>query len=159
MTGLGAVGVGPGSLGSAGGPASLGLAGGPASLGLAGGPASLGLAGGPTLTGAARIWVAIVVIGVATFGLRFSFIHLFGRIDEVPPWLRRPLRYVPPAVLAALVVPDLVTVRPTVAATLVDERLIAGAVAAVVAWRTENVFATIAVGMVTLWLFRFVILA
>ena len=123
------------------------------------GLATLGSAGGPTLTGPARVWVAIVVIGVATYGLRLSFIHLFGRIDEVPPRLHRPLRYVPPAVLAALVVPDLITIRPTVAATLVDERLIAGIVAAVVAWRTESVFATIAVGMVTLWLFRFVVLA
>jgi len=106
-----------------------------------------------------RIWVAVVLIGIATYGFRYSFIHLFGRIDEVPPAIKRVLRYVPPAVLAALVVPDLVTVRPTVAATLLDERLIAGVAAAVVAWRTENVFATIGVGMLVLWLFRFVVLA
>ncbi len=131
----------------------------PAFLDAGGDPISLGSAGGLALTGPVRVWVAIVVIGVATYGLRLSFIHLFGLIDEVPPWLRRPLRYVPPAVLAALVIPDLITVRPSVVATLVDERLIAGAVAAVAAWRTESVFATIAVGMVTLWLFRFVVLA
>ncbi len=107
----------------------------------------------------ARIWLAIVLIGVATYGFRYSFIHLFGRIDAVPPTVMRVLKYVPPAVLAALVVPDLVTLRPTVAATLLDERLIAGVVAGAVAWRTENVFATIGVGMVTLWILRFVVLA
>ena len=107
----------------------------------------------------ARVWVAILLIGAATYGFRLSFIHLFGRIDEVPARIRRPLRYVPPAVLAALVLPDLVTLRPSVAATLLDERLIAGVVAGVVAWRTENVFATIAVGMGVLWLFRFVVFA
>ena len=106
-----------------------------------------------------RAWVAIVVIGVLTYGIRLSFIHLFGRIDGVPARLQRPLRYVPPAVLAALVLPGLVTLRPSVAATLLDERLIAGAVAGAVAWRTENVFATIATGMATLWLFRFVVFA
>jgi len=106
-----------------------------------------------------RVWLAIVLIGVATYGFRLSFIHLFGRIDEVPPRIKRPLRYVPPAVLAALVLPDLVTLGPSVTATLLDERLIAGAVAGVVAWRTENVFATIAVGMGVLWLFRFVVFA
>lgn len=106
-----------------------------------------------------HIWLAVVLIGIATYGFRYSFIHLFGRIDEVPPAVKRVLRYVPPAVLAALVVPDLVTVRPTVAATLLDERLIAGIAAAVVAWRTENVFATIGVGMLVLWLFRFVVFA
>lgn len=106
-----------------------------------------------------RVWVAIVVIGVVTYGIRLSFIHLFGRIDGVPARLQRPLRYVPPAVLAALVLPDLVTLRPSVAATLLDERLIAGVVAGAVAWRTENVFATIATGMGTLWLLRFGVFA
>lgn len=109
--------------------------------------------------GSPRVWVAILLIGVATYGFRLSFIHLFGRIDEVPARIKRPLRYVPPAVLAALVLPDLMTLRPSVAATLLDERLIAGAVAGAVAWRTENVFATITVGMATLWLFRFVVFA
>jgi len=106
-----------------------------------------------------ELWVAILLIGVATYGFRISFIHLFGRIDEVPDRIKRLLRYVPPAVLAALVLPDLVTLRPSVAATLVDERLIAGAAAGAVAWRTENVMATIATGMVTLWLFRFAVFA
>jgi branched-subunit amino acid transport protein len=104
-----------------------------------------------------RAWAAIAAIGVLTYAIRLSFIHLFGRIDEVPARIQRPLRYVPPAVLAALVLPDLMTLRPSVAATLLDERLIAGVVAGGVAWRTENVFATIAIGMSTLWLFRFVL--
>ncbi|GAB3696771.1 AzlD domain-containing protein [Halorubrum pallidum] len=109
--------------------------------------------------GSSGVWLAIVVIGVATYGFRLSFIHLFGRIDEVPPSVKRPLRYVPPAVLAALVLPDFVTLESSLVETLVDEQLIAGAVAGAVAWRTENVFATITVGMVVLWLFRFVVFA
>ncbi|WP_144921148.1 AzlD domain-containing protein [Halorubrum salsamenti] len=118
------------------------------------------MTGGSALFGGSLgIWLAILLIGLATYGFRLSFIHLFGRIDEVPSRIKRPLRYVPPAVLAALVLPDLVTIRPSVAATLVDERLIAGVVAGAVAWRTENVTATIGVGMVTLWLFRFVVFA
>ncbi|WP_209484030.1 AzlD domain-containing protein [Halorubrum alkaliphilum] len=108
---------------------------------------------------AARIWIAILVIGIATYGFRLSFIHLFGRVDDVPTRVRRVLRFVPAAVLAALVVPDLLTIRPSVIATLADERLIAGVLAGVVAWRTENVFATIVVGMLALWLFRFVVFA
>lgn len=108
-----------------------------------------------SLGGSVRVWVAIVVIGLATFGFRLSFIYLFGRIDDVPPRVRRPLTYVPPAVLAALVFPDLLTIGPT--ATLVDERLIAGVAAGVVAWKTEDVFATIAAGMGVLWLLRFVV--
>ena len=103
------------------------------------------------------VWLAILVIGVATFALRFSFIYLFGRVDEVPPRVRRALRFVPPAVLAALVAPALVTIDPDVglAASLMDERLAAGLVAGGVAWRTDNLFLTIAAGMGALWLLRF----
>lgn len=107
--------------------------------------------------GPVAIWTAIVAIGVATFAIRLSFIFLFGRIDDVPPKLELALRFVPPAVLAALVVPSLVTVRPTVSATLLDERLIAGLVAGAVAWRTESVFATIGVGVGVLWVLRFLV--
>lgn len=107
---------------------------------------------------AERLWAAILLVGAATFAIRLSFIYLFGHIDRVPPALQRALRFVPPAVLAALVVPAVVTVGPTPAATLADERLLAGLVAAGVAWRTEDVLATIAAGMGMLWLLRFVIL-
>jgi branched-subunit amino acid transport protein len=67
----------------------------------------------------------------------------------VPPRLERALRYVPAAVLAALVVPAVVAAdgSPTL---LGNDRLLAGAAAALVAWRTESVLATIVVGMVAL---------
>lgn len=103
----------------------------------------------------AAVWAAIASIGVCTFAIRLSFIYLFGRIDAVPPRVEAVLRYVPAAVLAALVVPAVVTVEPTLSATLFDDRLVAGVVAAGVAWRTEDVFATIVLGMGTLWALRF----
>lgn len=103
----------------------------------------------------AGIWAAIAGIGITTYAIRLSFIYLFGRIDAVPPRIQHVLRYVPAAVLAALVVPSVVTIQPTVAETLLDDRLIAGAIATLVAWRTEDVLYTIVVGMATLWLLRF----
>lgn len=106
---------------------------------------------------AGLIWAAIVVVGICTFLIRFSFIYLFGRIDRVPEPVTRALRFVPAAVFAALVVPAVVSIEPTVGGTLTDERLLAGAVAALVAWRTEDVTATIVAGLVALWLFRFVV--
>ncbi|MFC5368008.1 AzlD domain-containing protein [Salinirubrum litoreum] len=105
--------------------------------------------------GPTAIWLAVVAIGVVTFAFRASFVALFGYIDTVPPTLERALRYVPPAVLAALVAPDLLVVEPTLDGTLADGRLIAGLVAAGVAWRTEDLLWTIVAGMVALWLVRF----
>jgi branched-subunit amino acid transport protein len=110
-----------------------------------------------TSYGPAAIWGVVVAIGVVTFLIRVSFVALFGRLDTVPPRVQQALRFVPAAVLSALVAPSLVTIEPTVVATLTNERLLAGVVAAVVAWRTENVFATIVVGMLALWTLRFAV--
>jgi branched-subunit amino acid transport protein len=95
------------------------------------------------------VWLAIVVGGVGTFLLRASFLFLFERVGGVPPRLERALRYVPAAVLAALVVPAFVAPEGA-PALLGNDRLLAGALAALVAWRTESVLATIVVGMVAL---------
>lgn len=110
-----------------------------------------------TTYGPVSVWAAIVAVGVATFCIRLSFIYLFGRIDTVPPNVTRALRYVPAAVLAALVVPAIVSIEPSVTETLTADRLLAGGAAALVAWYTEDVTATIVVGLVALWVLRFVV--
>lgn len=102
------------------------------------------------------LWAVIVVVGVLTFAIRLSFIALFGYLEEVPRPVERALRYVPPAVLAALVVPALVVVQPETG-TLALDRLLAGTLAGAVAWRTGNVFATMGVGMGVLWTVRFLV--
>jgi branched-subunit amino acid transport protein len=101
------------------------------------------------------VWGVIAVIGVLTYAIRFSFIALFGYLDEIPSRVERPLRYVPAAVLAALVLPSFVALD---ASGLAADKLVAGAVASAVAWRTENVFATMAAGMGALWVLRFLVL-
>ena len=105
----------------------------------------------------ATIWGVIVVAGVLTFGIRASFVYLFGRIDSVPPWVESALEYVPAAVFAALVFPAVVAPAGTLDLSLGNERLIAGTLAALAAWYTERVVVTIAVGMVALWVLRFVV--
>jgi len=106
--------------------------------------------------GPLSIWTVIVVGGLATFAVRFSFIHLFGRVDEVPPALRRALAYVPAAVLAALVAPDLTPAAPTLSAVLAPE-IVGGAAAVAAAWYTEDVLWTVAAGMIGLHLARFLL--
>ncbi|MFQ3319961.1 MAG: branched-subunit amino acid transport protein [Natronomonas sp.] len=94
------------------------------------------------------VWLAIVAIGVGTFLIRFSFIYLFEYLSEVPEGVERALRFVPPAVLAALVVPAVVVLDGTPAVSFGNKRLLAAVIAAVVAWRTESILATIVVGLV-----------
>jgi len=102
------------------------------------------------------IWGVIVALGALTFGIRASFIYLFGRIDTVPERVTNALRFVPPAVFAALTVPSFLAPGGTVA-VVGNERLLAGIVAAAVTWYVDDVFATIAAGMATLWLLRFAV--
>lgn len=110
-----------------------------------------------TSYGAGTVWAVVAVIGALTFAIRFSFIYLFGRIDTVPARVERALGFVPPAVLAALTIPALVTVRPGLVATVADPRFVAGAVAGVVAWKSEDVFLTVIVGMAALHAARYVL--
>jgi branched-subunit amino acid transport protein len=94
----------------------------------------------------AVVWAAIVAVGLGTFGLRFSFLYLEGRTGGIPPAAERALRFVPPAVLAALVLPAVVVSDGSVA-LVGNDRLVAGVAAALVAWRTEDILATIAAGV------------
>lgn len=112
-----------------------------------------------TSYGPTAIWLAIVAAGLCTYALRLSFILLFGRVDTVPPRLVGVLRYVPAAVLAALVAPAILSLSasPTLALQYETPKLLAGAVAVVVAWQRESVLATIGAGMGALWLFQFLL--
>jgi branched-subunit amino acid transport protein len=95
-----------------------------------------------------RTWVTIVLAGAGTFAMRASFLAYASRLATVPPWAARVLRQIPPAALAAIVVPGLL--RPDGELAIVQPHLGAGLLAAVVAWRTRNVAVTLIVGMIAL---------
>ncbi|MGH3149019.1 MAG: AzlD domain-containing protein [Rubrobacter sp.] len=96
------------------------------------------------------VWLAILGAGAVSFALRLSFIALLGRI-AMPSWLGRVLRYVPAAVLTAVVIPLLFYENGTLEFSFGNERLLAGLVAALIAWRTRNVLFTLGGGMAALW--------
>jgi branched-subunit amino acid transport protein len=103
-----------------------------------------------------NIWLVMLLGGLFTFGMRFAFIYLLGRF-EFPETARRALRFVPPAVLTAIVVPELFVRSGEIQLSLTNFRLLAGLLAVVVAWKTKNTMLTILVGMLALvlleWLF------
>jgi branched-subunit amino acid transport protein len=101
------------------------------------------------------LWAIIAVAGLCTYACRAGFIFLSERVGALPPSVERALPFVPAAVLAALVAPSFLARDGQVALTLADGRLPAGIAAFLVAWVTENMLATIAVGMVVFWGIRF----
>jgi branched-subunit amino acid transport protein len=95
------------------------------------------------------IWLILLAVGLVTFATRLSFIWLF-RHYSVPPALQRALRYVPPAALTAIILPEMLTPGGTIDISFGNLRLIAGLLAIIVAWRTKNILLTILIGMVAL---------
>ena len=100
------------------------------------------------MTETGRLWLTIVLAGAGTFVARISFLGVAHRIADPPIALQRILRMIPPAALAALVLPAFV--RPGGQFDLTQPRLVAGLVATVVAFWTNNVLVTLAVGMAVL---------
>lgn len=96
-------------------------------------------------------WTVIVTVGVINYLARLSFIALFARV-AMPSLVRRALRFVPAAMLAAIVVPAVAFVAPGSAnLSYANPKLVAALAAALVAWRTGSATATMAGGMAVLW--------
>ena len=93
-----------------------------------------------------NIWVTMLVAGAVTYGIRLSFIVFSGE-REFSPHVRRALRFVAPAVLAAILFPELFLNGSSLDLSLGNTRLIAGLLAALVAWRTASAALTILAGM------------
>lgn len=99
----------------------------------------------------------LLVLGMAavTFGVRYPVLAILGRL-RLPEPVLRVLRYVPVAVLTAIIsvavmMPD---GRPSPWLSLNNAHLVGAVVAVVMAWRTRNLLATILVGMVVFLLWR-----
>lgn len=97
-------------------------------------------------------WWAIVLAGAGTFAMRAAFLVAAGRLAEVPAPVQRVLRQIPPAALAAIVVPQLL--RPRGRLDLWQPELAAGLVAALIMWRTRSTSLTLVAGMAALVVLR-----
>lgn len=107
-----------------------------------------------SLTASAQVWLLMAAAGVGSFAIRYSFVGLV-RKGEVPRWAANLLRHVPAAALTALVVTSVSSHGSESAAEATTLRLCAILLAGLVAWRTKSMLATIACGMASLWLLKF----
>ena len=104
-------------------------------------------------------WVSIstvVAAGIVTLLARASFIVMPSEI-RVPAWFTRALKFVGAAVLPALILPDVLFRELAVGESVNHARIVAAFIAAMVAWRTKNIFATLAAGMLALWALQWVL--
>jgi branched-subunit amino acid transport protein len=97
--------------------------------------------------------MVFIVGGLVTFAMRFSFIYLLGRV-ALPEYARRVLRYVPAAVLAAIIAPEVLLRTGRLDLSLGNSYLLAGTVAVIAALWIRNTLITILIGMAVLILLQ-----
>lgn len=96
-----------------------------------------------------EIWLIILLLGVGTFLIRFSFLGLIGD-RELPEWVLRHLRYTPVAVLPGLVAPLVLWPAATQGETD-PARLLAAIVTLTIGYFSKNILAAILGGGATLF--------
>jgi len=101
-----------------------------------------------------NLWLVVIAAGVLTFLIRLSFISLLANWG-MPPLAQRALSFVPPAVMTAIVFPELLVRDGHLAVGMDNHRLPAGVIAILVAWRFKKIMPTIVAGMAALWLLQY----
>ncbi len=99
----------------------------------------------------------IIGMTAVTFLVRYAFFALGERL-AFPPLAHRALRYVPVAVLTAIIVPMVLLPDGTHwQLTWHNAWLLGALVTGVIAWRFNHLLASIAGGMLVFFLFRWVV--
>jgi branched-subunit amino acid transport protein len=93
---------------------------------------------------------------VVTYGIRLSFL-VFGHSVKFPPWLERALRYVPAAVLSALIAPMALAPQGAIDVSLHNAYLPGTIAAVAVALWTRHTLAAILGGFVVYGLWRWLV--
>ncbi|SRR5258707_12234072 len=100
----------------------------------------------------------IIIIGMAlvTIAIRYPLLALLGKLS-LPEPIFRALKYVPPAVLTAIIMPAMLFKNDVLVISYTNDYLIAGIISVVVAWRSKNLLLTIVIGMASLLAWRWLL--
>jgi branched-subunit amino acid transport protein len=101
-------------------------------------------------------WLIILGMTIVTVLPRYGVLALLGRV-ELPKPVFRALKFVPPAVLSAIILPELLLKDDKLYIALDNSYLVAGVFAGIVAWRTRNLLLTIVLGMAAMLIYRAII--
>ena len=89
-----------------------------------------------------------MILGMAlvTFGVRYPILALVGKI-QLPESILSALKFVPPAVLSAIILPEVLISNGDFQLNFNNSELVASLAAGLIAWRTKNLLLTIVLGM------------
>lgn len=99
--------------------------------------------------------IVVIILGMAavTFLTRFGAQAVF-RSTGIPPWFNRWFKHVPTGILTALIVPSLLLPQGRLDLTYHNPYLVAGVIAALVAYYVRSVPLTMGVGLIAIVLLR-----
>jgi branched-subunit amino acid transport protein len=104
----------------------------------------------------------VILIGgmmVVTFGIRYSMFVVAGRM-AFPARLENSLRYVPPAVLTAIIVPAVfMPSGAEIVVSYTNPYLVAALLAFAVGWFSKNLLLTIVLGMIAFWTGQWILIS
>lgn len=95
-----------------------------------------------------RSEIMLIIVGMAavTFITRFGALALLKKTG-LPTWFERWLKHVPIAILTALIMPSLLLPHGQIDLSLNNHYLLAGALAAIVAYTCRNAILTMGLGL------------
>jgi len=98
-------------------------------------------------------FVLIAGMMAVTLGVRYPVLAVVGRLN-LPPAVLKALKYVPPAVLTAIIIPEVLIEDGKLDVSHSNASLIGAIVAVGVAWYTKSLLWTIVIGMGAFLLWR-----
>ncbi|MFO7684791.1 MAG: AzlD domain-containing protein [Desulfobacterales bacterium] len=100
-----------------------------------------------------------MILGMAgvTFGVRYFLFALAERV-RMAPWIEASLKFIPPAVLSAIILPAVLLPRGAWELSLSNPYLVAAAVTTAAGILTKNLLATIAIGLSAFFAYRLIAL-
>jgi|TARA_B110000093_G_scaffold96902_1_gene104467 branched-subunit amino acid transport protein len=99
----------------------------------------------------------MIIAGIITFSTRFSMFNK-SIAKKMPAWVETPLHYVPTALLTAIIVPEVLINEGTINFSIFENlRIMAACFAVFIALISRNVIATIASGLICLWLLQWLL--
>ena len=100
-----------------------------------------------------EIMFIITGMAVVTYFTRFACLALFSR-RQVPGRLEKWLKHMPTAILTALIAPAILLPRGNLDISTDNHYLLAGCVAAIVAYKSRSVIATMGLGLAVIFILR-----
>lgn len=99
----------------------------------------------------------LLILGmfIITFAIRFVMFAFAGKM-HFPNWLASSLKFVPPAVLTAIIVPSVVMPNGVFDISFQNSYLIAGLFSVIIALLTKNLLKTIGLGMIFFLILQYI---